>query len=105
MGSDIDKLLGKDDDPKKKKPKPKPQPQTVVIKEKAPELPKENPRLVREREEEEARTRQARIESIQEQLATETLLRGRRFGVRSLLGSFGFGGRRGGGRRTVLGTG
>lgn len=45
------------------------------------------------------RTERERISSIQQQLAADTIFRGRGYGLRSLLGSLG------GGRRSQLGSG
>lgn len=52
------------------------------------------------REQELARSEADRVESIQEQLKTETRMRNPLFGMRSLLGALGFGN-----RRSLLGSG
>lgn len=66
----------------------------------APKLPKEDPKVKALREQELARSEADRVESIQEQLKTETRMRNPLFGMRSLLGALGFGG-----RRSLLGSG
>lgn len=57
-----------------------------------PDVPQEDPAVKKQREDEKARAEAANTRATQEQLTQETLLRGRRNGVRSLLGSFGSGG-------------
>lgn len=56
-----------------------------------PDVPQEDPRVAQQRRDEQARAEAARISATQDQLQTETALRGRSRGIRSLLGSFGSG--------------
>jgi hypothetical protein len=63
-----------------------------------PEVPQEDPAVAKQRMEEEARAKLAAAAATQDQLQTETRLRSGRFGIRSLLGSFGSG-------NTPLGSG
>lgn len=56
-----------------------------------PPQAQEDPEAARLREEERQRAEAARTTATQEQLRQETLFRSRRFGTRSLLGSFGSG--------------
>lgn len=56
-----------------------------------PDVPQQNPQVAKQQQDEQARAEAANIRATQDQLQQETLLRGRRNGVRSLLGSFGSG--------------
>jgi len=56
-----------------------------------PDVPQQDPTVAKQQEDERARADAANTRATQEQLTQETLLRGRRNGVRSLLGSFGSG--------------
>lgn len=57
-----------------------------------PDTPQQDPRVAQQQANEQARAEAANTRATQEQLTQETLLRGRKNGVRSLLGSFGSGG-------------
>lgn len=57
-----------------------------------PDVPQQDPAVKKQQEDEQARAEAARTRATQDQLTQETLIRGRRFGTRSLLGSFGSGG-------------
>jgi hypothetical protein len=57
-----------------------------------PDVPAQDPEVAKQQKDEAARAEAANTRTIQEQLTQETLLRGRKNGVRSLLGSFGSGG-------------
>jgi len=63
-----------------------------------PDIPQQNPAVAKQQQDEQARAEAARTRATQEQLTQETLLRGQRFGIRSLLGAFGSG-------RSTLGSG
>jgi hypothetical protein len=54
-----------------------------------PDVPQPNPVVAKLQADEQARAEAARTRAVQDQLTQETLLRGRRFGIRSLLGAFG----------------
>jgi hypothetical protein len=54
-----------------------------------PDVPKQDPAVARQQQQEQARAESARISATQDQLRTETMIRGRSSGIRSLLGSFG----------------
>lgn len=56
-----------------------------------PDVPQQNPAVAKQQQDEQARAEAANIRATQDQLQQETLLRSRRGGVRSLLGSFGSG--------------
>jgi hypothetical protein len=56
-----------------------------------PDVPQQDPAVAKQQRDEQARAQRANIGATQDQLRTETLLRGRRFGIRSLLGAFGSG--------------
>ena len=56
-----------------------------------PEVPQQDPSVAKQQKDEQARAEAANTRATQDQLQQETLLRGRRNGVRSLLGSFGSG--------------
>lgn len=56
-----------------------------------PDVPQQDPQVAKQQQDEQARAEAARIRETQDQLQTETLLRSRRNGIRSLLGSFGSG--------------
>ncbi|MEH2521569.1 hypothetical protein V1279_007142 [Bradyrhizobium sp. AZCC 1610] len=64
-----------------------------------PDVPKQDPAVAKQQQDEQARAAAWRIRETQDQLQTETLLRSRRLGIRSLTGSFG------GGRTSLLGVG
>jgi hypothetical protein len=53
-----------------------------------PDVPQPNPAVAQQQRDEQARAERARINATQDELRTETLLRGRRFGIRSLTGAF-----------------
>lgn len=53
-----------------------------------PDVPQEDPQVAKQRRDEQARAEAARISATQDQLQTETSLRGRNRGIRSLLGAF-----------------
>jgi hypothetical protein len=57
-----------------------------------PDVPQQDPAVAQQQKDEQARAEASRIRETQDQLQTETQLRGRRNGIRSLLGSFGAGG-------------
>jgi hypothetical protein len=63
-----------------------------------PDVPQQNPQVAQQQEDERKRAEASRIRETQDQLQTETLLRGRSNGIRSLLGSFG-------GHSSTLGSG
>ena len=63
-----------------------------------PDVPQPNPVVARQQQDEQARAQRANINATQDQLRQETLLRGRQFGIRSLLGAFGSG-------NSILGSG
>jgi len=54
-----------------------------------PDVPKQNSQVAKQQQDEQARAEAANTRATQDQLTQETLLRGRRNGIRSLLGSFG----------------
>jgi hypothetical protein len=56
-----------------------------------PDVPKQDPAVAQQQEDERKRAEASNLRETQDQLQTETLLRNRRSGVRSLLGSFGSG--------------
>lgn len=56
-----------------------------------PDVPQQDPAVAQQQKDERARAEAANTRATQEQLTQETLLRGRRNGIRSLLGSFGSG--------------
>jgi len=56
-----------------------------------PDVPAQDPAVAQQQKDEKARAEAANTRATQEQLTQETLLRGRRNGIRSLLGSFGSG--------------
>lgn len=56
-----------------------------------PDVPPPDPAIAKQQEDEKARAEAANTRATQDQLTQETLLRGRKNGVRSLLGSFGSG--------------
>lgn len=56
-----------------------------------PDVPQQDPAVAQQQKDERARAEAARTRETQDQLQTETLLRSRRNGIRSLLGSFGSG--------------
>jgi hypothetical protein len=56
-----------------------------------PDVPQQSPAVSQQQQDEQRRAEQARISATQDQLRQETLLRGRKFGIRSLLGAFGSG--------------
>jgi hypothetical protein len=56
-----------------------------------PDVPQQDPKVAQQQEDERKRAEAANTRATQDQLQTETLLRGRKTGVRSLLGSFGSG--------------
>lgn len=56
-----------------------------------PDVPKPDPSVVKQQQDEQVRAEAARTAATQDQLLKETLLRGRGNGIRSLLGSFGSG--------------
>jgi len=56
-----------------------------------PDVPQQDPAVAQQQKDEKARAEAANTRATQEQLTQETLLRGRRNGIRSLLGSFGSG--------------
>jgi hypothetical protein len=53
--------------------------------------PQQAPAVSQQQQEEQRRAENARLHATQDQLNQETLIRGRKFGIRSLLGSFGSG--------------
>ena len=53
-----------------------------------PDVPQQNPAVPKQQQDEQDRAEAARTRATQDQLTTETLLRNRNRGVRSLLGSF-----------------
>lgn len=55
-----------------------------------PDVPP-NPAVAQQQQDEQSRAEAARVAATQDQLRTETMIRGRGNGVRSLLGSFGSG--------------
>ena len=54
-----------------------------------PDVPQQNPQVAKQQRDEQERAKAANVRATQEQLTQETLLRGRRNGIRSLVGSFG----------------
>jgi hypothetical protein len=56
-----------------------------------PDVPQQNPQVAQQQKDEQARADAANTRATQDQLTQETLLRGRKNGIRSLLGSFGSG--------------
>jgi hypothetical protein len=56
-----------------------------------PDVPAQNPQVAQQQEQERLRAEAANQRAQQDQLTQETLLRGRKTGIRSLLGSFGSG--------------
>jgi hypothetical protein len=54
-----------------------------------PDVPQPDPVVTKQQQDEQVRAKAANTRATQDQLTTETLLRGRSSGVRSLLGSFG----------------
>jgi hypothetical protein len=66
-----------------------------------PDVPQQDPKVAQQQKDEQARAEASRIRETQDQLQTETLLRSRRLGIRSLTGGFG----PGGGRTSLLGVG
>jgi hypothetical protein len=54
----------------------------------APDVPQQDPVVARQQQDEQARALAARTRATQDQLTTETNLRSRDRGIRSLLGSF-----------------
>jgi hypothetical protein len=56
-----------------------------------PDVPQQDPAVARQQREEQRRAELARIQATQDQLRTETNIRGRGRGIRSLLGSYGGG--------------
>lgn len=56
-----------------------------------PDVPQQDPAVKKQQDDERARAEAANIRATQDQLSAETLLRSRRNGIRSLLGSFGSG--------------
>lgn len=56
-----------------------------------PDVPAQDPAVAKQQKDEQARADAANTRATQDQLQQETLLRGRRSGIRSLLGSFGSG--------------
>lgn len=58
----------------------------------APDVPQQSPQVSQQQADEQARAAAANTRATQDQLTQETLLRGRKSGIRSLLGSFGSGG-------------
>ena len=56
-----------------------------------PDVPQADPQVALMQQQEQARAEAARTAATQQQLSTETLLRNRTTGFRSLLGSFGSG--------------
>lgn len=57
-----------------------------------PDVPQQDPAVAQQQKDEQARADAANTRATQDQLSTETLLRSRSSGIRSLLGSFGSGG-------------
>ena len=53
-----------------------------------PDVPQQDPAVAKQQQDEQARAEASRIRETQDQLQNETLLRGRRNGIRSLLGGF-----------------
>jgi hypothetical protein len=56
-----------------------------------PDVPQADPAVAKQQRDEQARAQAANTRATQDQLTQETLLRGRQFGIRSLLGAFGSG--------------
>lgn len=56
-----------------------------------PDVPQQDPAVAQQQKDEQARAEAANVRATQDQLTQETLLRSRRNGIRSLLGSFGTG--------------
>lgn len=56
-----------------------------------PDVPQQDPAVAQQQKDEQARATAANTRATQDQLSTETLLRSRTSGIRSLLGSFGSG--------------
>jgi hypothetical protein len=57
-----------------------------------PDVPQQDPAVAQQQKQEQERASAANLRETQDQLQNETLLRTRRNGIRSLLGSFGSGG-------------
>lgn len=57
-----------------------------------PDVPQQDPAVAKQQQDEQTRAEASRTQATQDQLTQETLLRNRRSGVRSLLGSFFSGG-------------
>jgi len=57
-----------------------------------PDVPQQDPAVKQQQQQEQDRAAAADLSATQDQLSQETLLRNRRSGVRSLLGSFNAGG-------------
>ena len=57
-----------------------------------PDVPQQAPQVSQQQKDEQARAAAANTRATQDQLTTETLMRNRSSGIRSLLGSFGSGG-------------
>lgn len=57
-----------------------------------PDVPQQDPAVAQQQKQEQDRAAAADLTATQDQLSQETLLRNRRSGVRSLLGSFNTGG-------------
>lgn len=57
-----------------------------------PDVPQQDPKVAQQQKDEQARAEAANTRATQDQLTQETLLRSRRNGIRSLLGSFSSGG-------------
>ena len=62
------------------------------------DVPQADPAVAKQQRDEQARAQRANISATQDQLRQEKLLRGRQFGIRSLLGAFGSG-------NSILGSG
>jgi hypothetical protein len=56
-----------------------------------PDVPQPDPRVAQQQQDEQRRAERGRILATQDQLRTETLLRSRSMGIRSLVGAFGSG--------------
>lgn len=56
-----------------------------------PDVPQQSSEVAKQQQDEQARAEAANTRATQDQLTQETLLRGRKNGIRSLLGSFGSG--------------
>jgi hypothetical protein len=57
-----------------------------------PDVPQQDPAVAQQQKQEQERAAASNLRETQDQLQNETLLRTRRNGIRSLLGSFGSGG-------------